>query len=113
MSYKVSFILSMVFIVMFFLLAGDMMSLQYIYADLDAKSVNISYLISKHGSLDEPFINYIENKYHVDFVTADNYSPLYGDEVTYVICQIYHPLIMSNEDIKVSLQRTAIIGYYH
>ena len=113
MSYKVSFILSMVFVVMFFLLAGDMISLQYIYADLDAKSVNISYLISKHGSLDDAFVQGIEERYHVDFVTADNYSPLFGDEVTYVIAKSYHPLIMSNEEMKVSLQRTTVIGYYH
>ena len=103
----------MVFVIMFFLLAGDMISLQYIYADLDAKSVNISYAISKHGSLDEPFISQIERKYNVDFVTADNYAPLYGDEVTYVISKTYHPLIMSNKDMQISLKRMTVIGYYH
>lgn len=113
MSYKISFILSMVFVAMFFLFAGDMICLQYIYSDLDAKSVNISYLISKHGSLDKPFLSYIEDRYNIDFVSADNYSPLYGDEVTYVIAKDYHPLIMSNKDMKVSLKRTTVIGYYH
>ena len=49
----------------------------------------------------------------VKFVSADNYSPLYGDEVTYVIAKDYHPLIMSNKDMKVSLKRTTVIGYYH
>ena len=52
MSYKVSFILSMVFVVMYFLFAGDMISLQFIYSDLDAKSVTISYLISENGTID-------------------------------------------------------------
>ena len=113
MSYKISFILSMVFVTMFFLFAGDMISLQFIYSDLDAKSVTISYLISEHGSLDETFITNIENKYSVDFVYADNYSPLFGDEVTYVIAKHYKPLIMAKDEMTVSVKRTTVIGYYH
>ena len=106
-------VLSMVFVVMFFLFAGDMVSLQYIYSDLDAKGTTISYLISKKGSLDEEFIDYIEVKYKVDFVTADNYSPLFGDEVTYVIAEEYKPLVMSRDIMTISIQRTTVIGYYH
>ena len=113
MSYKISFILSMVFVCMFFLFSGDMISLQFIYSDLDAKSVTISYLISDHGALDENFINYIENKYDVDFVYADNYAPLFGDEVTYIIAKEYKPLMMSKDIMTVSIQRTTIIGYYN
>ena len=113
MSYKVSFILSMVFVAFFVLFAGDVICLQYVYSDLDAKSVTISYLISEHGGLDETFITYIENKYNVDFVYSDNYSPLFGDEVTYVIARTYKPLVMSQEEMQVSISRTTVIGYYH
>ena len=103
----------MVFVCMFFLFSGDMISLQFIYSDLDAKSVTISYLISDHGSLDENFINYIENKYDIDFVYADNYAPLFGDEVTYVIAKEYKPLMMSKDIMTISISRTTIIGYYN
>lgn len=103
----------MVFVAMFFMFSGDMISLQFIYSDLDAKSVTISYLISEHGSIDEGLINYIEDKYNVDFVSADNYSPLFGDEVTYVIAKTYKPLMMSKEVMTVSVSRTTVIGYYH
>ena len=113
MSYKISFILSMVFVCMFFLFSGDMISLQFIYSDLDAKSVTISYLISDHGSLDSNFISYIENKYQVDFVYADNYQPLFGDEVTYVIAKEYKPLAMSKDIITISIKRTTVIGYFN
>ncbi len=113
MSYKISFILSMVFVAMFFLFSGDMISLQFLYSDLDAKSVTISYLISDHGMLDGDFISYIESKYNVDFVSADNYYPLFGDEVTYVLAKDYKPLIMSKENMRVSIQRTTVIGYYN
>lgn len=113
MSYKISFILSMTFVVMFFLFSGDMISLQFLYSDLDAKSVTISYLISDHGGLDDDFISAIENKYDIDFVSADNYSPLFGDEVTYVIAKQYRPLIMSSEYLTISIERTTVIGYYN
>ena len=113
MSYKISFILSMVFVCMFFLFSGDMISLQFIYSDLDAKSVTISYLIADHGMLDENFITYIENKYDVDFVYADNYAPLFGDEVTYVIAKEYKPLIMSKDIMTISIKRTTVIGYFN
>ena len=93
--------------------AGDMISLQFIYSDLDAKSVTISYLISEKGSIDNNFISYIENKYKVDFVSADNYSPNFGDEVTYVIAKSYKPLVMSQDEMTVSIARTTVIGYFH
>ena len=97
----------------FFLFAGDLICLQFLYSELDAKSTTISYLISAHGGLDETFIDSLENKYQIDFVTADNYSPLFGDEVTYVIATEYKPLIMSNKKMTISVKRTTVIGYYH
>ena len=113
MSYKLSFILSMIFVVSFFLFAGDLICLQYIYSDLDAKSISISYLISAHGGLDEHFVRDIEDRYRIEFVTADNYLPLFGDEVTYVIATSYKPLIISQKKMTVSVERTTVIGYYH
>lgn len=103
----------MVFVVMYFLFAGDMISLQFIYSDLDAKSVTISYLISENGNIDDNFINYIESKYKVDFVYADNYNPVFGDEVTYIIAETYKPLMMSKDEMTVSVKRTTVIGYFH
>ena len=103
----------MIFVAMYFMFAGDMISLQFIYSDLDAKSVTISYLISEHGNLDDEFVEYIETKYDVDFVSADNYSPLFGDEVTYVIATHYKPLMMSKDEMVVSIKRTTVIGYFN
>ena len=98
---------------MYFMFAGDMISLQFIYSDLDAKSVTISYLISENGTIDDNFINYVEEKYEIDFISVDNDSPLFGDEVTYVIAKNYKPLMMSKDIMTVSIKRTTVIGYYH
>ncbi len=103
----------MVFVVMYFLFAGDMISLQFIYSDLDAKSVTISYLISENGTIDDNFVEYVEHKYDVDFIYEGNITPLFGDEVTYVIAKTYKPLMMSKDIMTVSVERTTVIGYYH
>ena len=113
MSHKISFILSMIFVAMFFLFAGDMISLQFVYSDLDAKSVTISYLISEQGSINDNFVEYIETKYDVEVVSIDNWTPLFGDEVTFIIAENYKPLIMSKNEMKLSIKRTTVIGYYH
>ena len=63
MSSKLGTILSSIFIVIAFLLGCDLMSIQFIYSDLDSKSINISYLISKNATFfDDEFTNYIESK---------------------------------------------------
>ena len=103
----------MIFVAMFFLFAGDMISLQFLYSDLDAKSVTIAYLISEQGTIDDNFVEYVETKYDVELVTIDNWTPLFGDEVTFVIAETYRPLIMSTEEMTVSIKRTTVIGYYH
>ena len=113
MSYKIGFILSMVFVITFFLFASDMVSIQFIYTDLDAKSVTISQLISIRGNIDNNFISYLEDKYQIDFVSADNYSPLFGDEVTYVIAKEYKPIIMGEKVMNIAISRTTVIGYYN
>ena len=47
MSYKISMILSMVFVSLFFLLGIDFINLQCAYTELDQKAIAISYEISK------------------------------------------------------------------
>ena len=113
MSSKLGTILSLIFVVFFVTLSADLISLQYLYSDLDAKSVTISYLISEHGSLDRKFLDGLELKYNVEFLAYDNQSPLFGDEVTFVIGRTYKPLILSKETMSVQVERTTVIGYYH
>lgn len=113
MSYKISFILSMIFVAFFMMFAGDVICLQYVYSDLDAKSTTISYLISEHGGTDKKFIDGLELKYNVEFVYFDNQTPLFGDEVTYVIARTYKPLVISKDPMTVQIMRTTVIGYYH
>lgn len=112
MSSKIGLVLSFIFVAMFFLLGVDLLSLQFTLSDLDAKSINISYIINKNGTLDEQLIQEIENTYNVDFECLNNSNPVYGDVIDYTISQNYKPIIISKDEMTVKIKRYVIIGYY-
>lgn len=112
MSYKLGMILSMVMVVLFFLLGGDMLCLSSAYSNLDSTSVTISYVIAKSGRVDNEFINTLESKYNVNFVSISPTNPVRGDVVDFVISREYDPLIMSSSNITIISSRSTVIGYY-
>ena len=112
MSYKFGLILSMVFVVMFLLLGGDMMCLSAAYSYLDSHSISIGYLIAKTGRVDSEYISYLEESYKVHFESISPTEPVIGDVVEYTIYRYDHPLIMASHDVKLTASRTTVIGYY-
>ena len=113
MSSKLGLILSMIFVTLFFAMGLDLVCVQVIYNDLDAKSVAISYQISQYGTINNEIKAAIENKYKVTFTCVDNCSPKFGDIVTYQIAKDYRPIIIQKELMTISVERSAIIGYYN
>ena len=111
MSSKIGLLLSMIFAAMFIAFAADLICIQFAYSNLDSKSVNISYLISNYGTIDEPLVNQIETTYNVDFMCLSNCNPKFGDTVNYQISSTYTPFIIKNTPMKIALKRSAIIGY--
>ena len=113
MSYKIGLILSMIFVTLFFAMWLDMICVQIIYNDLDSKCIAISYQISQHGTIDEQLKSSIESTYKVSFTCIDNCSPKFGDVVTYQISKDYRPIIIKQETMTISVERSAIIGFYN
>lgn len=111
MSSKLGLVLSMIFVVMFVAMGIDLISIQFIYNDLDAKSVAISYQISEYGTINDEIRRNIETTYKVSFTCTNNCSPMFGDVVTYVISTNYQPVIIDKNTMTISLQRNAVIGY--
>jgi len=112
MSSKIGTILSMLFVVMFFLFGTDLLCLQYCYSSLDSKGITISYYISKNGRIDNDFISYLSNKYEVEIIADQKQSVDYGDVVRFTIRDTFNPLVISSSKMVVSISREAIIGYY-
>ena len=111
MSSKLGLVLSMIFVVMFVAIGIDLVSIQFIYNDLDAKSVAISYKISEYGTINDEIKQNIESTFNVSFTCTNNCSPLFGDVVTYVISVDYQPVIIDKNTMTISLERNAVIGY--
>ncbi|MCF0107768.1 MAG: hypothetical protein HUJ59_02010 [Bacilli bacterium] len=112
MSYKIGLLLSSIFIVIFFAFGVDLLTIQFVFTDLDAKSTSISYLISKRGSLDEEFITYIEDEYNLEFVYLGNVNPAFGDVVNYTLQKSIDTIVVSKHPMQISIARQAIIGYF-
>ena len=112
MSYKIGLILSMIFVALFFLFFSVLISLQSAFSLLDAKANNISYIISRNGAIDEDFIDYIEDTFNVNFDCPINYSPTFGEKITYQISTTYSPLVISKDEMIISVKRMTIIGFY-
>lgn len=113
MSSKFGLILSMFFVVAFLLFGIDMIGIQFIYSELDQKAISISYLISKRGNIDDEYITSLEMKYDVNFTCLTNCNPMFGDIVEYKLEDTYKPLVISNQEMVVSVYRSAVIGYYN
>ena len=112
MSYKIGLLLSMVFVALFFLFGADLLSLQSAYSVLDSKANNISYIISRNGRIDDAFIAYIEETYNVDFKCEKNYAPTFGEEIVFEISTTYSPLVISKEEMVLTVQRMTVVGFY-
>lgn len=112
MSYKIGLLLSMVFVALFFLFGADLISLQSAFSVLDSKANNISYIISRNGVIDTDFIYYIETTFHVEFECETNTAPTFGEKVIYQISTTYSPLVISKEEMVITVRRMTIIGFY-
>ena len=112
MSSKLGLILSSIFVIIAFLFSFDVINIQFIYSDLDAKSVNITYLISRAPELDRQFWKGIYERYDVNIHCDKEGSTAFGEEINYELLQQFKPLIMSNENMTISIKRTAIVGYF-
>ena len=112
MSYKVGLILSMIFVALFFIFGADLLTLEGVYSSLDSKANNISYLISRNGTIDDSFINYVENTFLVTFDCPKNQSSTFGEKIIYQISTTYHPLVISRQEMTISIKRMTIVGFY-
>ena len=111
MSSKLGLVLSMIFVTLFFAFGLDLITIQFIYNDLDAKSVAISYKISEYGTINNSIKQNIESTFNVNFTCVSNCSPMFGDVVTYVISKEYKSIIIDKNTMTISVERNAVIGY--
>lgn len=113
MSYKVAFILSMLFIVQLFVFATDIISVQIIHSNLDAVSVTAGNIISSKGSINDDVINLVQNEAGASIEAIGDETPLFGAVFEYKISKSYQPVFFASKPMEIAVVRSVVIGYYN
>lgn len=113
MSYKLGFILSLIFIIQIFLLGSDILCVQVIYSELDAVALSAEYMIANDAQISPETVAFVANAIGGTIVCTSNCSPRFGDALIFEVAVYYDPLIMDSAPMKLVVQRSAVIGYYN
>lgn len=113
MGSKLAFILSLFFVAIIFALLGDVITIQFIYTNLDAVSATAGYIIAKEGRITDEVILLVEKEAGAFIEACDDSLPLYGSVYEFIVYRPYDPLFISDETIKITVTRSVIIGYYN
>lgn len=105
-----AFILSTLFILLTLAFSGDLIAIQAIYSELDARALNVSHLISINGGPTAAVLSYAETN-GVSFVSIST-AVRVGEPFEYRLEKYYDPMFMDDEPILVSIRRAAVVGYY-
>lgn len=113
MASKISLILSLVFVISFFVLGSDIINVQYIYANLDALSINVNYLISREFGVTNRVLEYIERQNNIT-ITYNNDHVAIGEPYDYQLISTYNPFVMNgSKPMEITISRSVIIGYFN
>ena len=113
MAYKLGFMLSLVFLVNLFVMAGDIFAIQVIYTNIDAVSVTVSNLISSNAQITQDVVNIVEKETGGYIVEVGENEKKIGTVFRYKIVKEYDPWFISSNIINVTVVRSVVIGYYN
>lgn len=113
MSYKVGFLLSLLFIVQIFVFAADIISAQIIYTNLDAVSVTAGNIISSKGGITNEVRTLVTEQAGATIVALGDETPLFGSIFEYKISKPYSPYFFASQTKEIAVVRSVVIGYYN
>lgn len=112
MANKLSFVLSLFFLMQIIAFAGDLTIISTLYTTLDSLSVSVSHLIAKEGRINEEIREYVARYCpSCSLESLGEETVAFGETYLYRLSVAYNPLIMSKETMVISLTRGAVIGY--
>ena len=113
MGYKVGFLLSLLLVVELFVLAGDILSAQIIYTNLDAVSITAGHIISTKGEITQELRNYVRNETGGEISAIGDETTLFGSVYTFQIAKPYKPMNGFTKQTQIVVVRSVVIGYYN
>ena len=110
MAYKFSMLLSLVFLVFAFMLAGDITIVSSIRSELDNLALTVSYRLARDGYLSADALTLIED-FGARLVAIDDDQPAFGQTVRFILGKDYEPLLISKDTMTITVKGAAIVGY--
>jgi len=113
MSYKVGLLLSMIFLVSIFVFAGELISVQIIYTNIDAVSVTAGSIIARNGEITQDVVDLVSDEASARIYSVNDAPPMFGEVFEYCIVREYDSKFLSREPLEISIVRSVIIGYFN
>ena len=111
MAYKLGLLLSMVLVMSVMLLGGDIICVSSIHSSLDALSLVVSRSIGREGAISDALKETIAS-HGADFTYDGPKVPCVGERIDFSLSKEYQSFVLSKETMKITVKRTAIVGYY-
>lgn len=111
MASKLGFLLSTIFFVFVFLMAGDMLCISQIRSGLDSLAVTVGYRIAKEGTLSKDTRGMVAD-FGATIKSKTVGAPAIGDTYTFTLTKEYNPLIISQNTMVITVTHSTIVGFY-
>ncbi|MCQ2742842.1 MAG: hypothetical protein MJ239_06070 [Bacilli bacterium] len=95
-----------------FLFQGDLCFVEAIHNELDAVALTASYKISMCGYVSEELREFVRKEAKAEIYTVTP-SASFGEALTFSVYRDYRPFVISKENMRISVTRTAIVGYFN
>lgn len=94
------------------LFSGDLACLEAIHSELDAVALTVGYQISMTGSITSSIREFVYAEAHAEIHCVSSCSPQMGEAMSFILARSYQPIIISKQEMTITVRRTAIIGYF-
>ena len=113
MASKMSVILSLFFVVLFFVFSSDIINVQFAYSNLDSLSVNVNYILSKENGNSSKVNAYLFKYPNISFRLVTEQIVL-GEPAFYTLTQTFNPFVMNGGNLmKIRIERSVVIGFLY
>ena len=100
------------FMILVFLMMGDLFLSQSIYYTLDSMAVTASYRISMDGGITADLVELVRRETGGTISYVDAQPVLsFGSVVAFRIEKEFTPFVMSEDEMTITVRRSAVIGY--
>lgn len=110
MASNIGFLLSILFLAQGMLFAGDLCSLQIAYSGLTSAATTASYYVSSKGYIDDQIRDLLYEQSKV-YIVSDNDTVMVGEVYTFTVYKYHQPILLSDQEMTLSLKRSVIVGY--